>query len=266
MARSGRRRMGVGVMRRKQTDHRYGILGLLLVAALMVGGMGGFFWSQGRQLQNGLLAQRSEAAKSGLWTPLDSFPGYLVAAFRTAAGPDESAAARHLVEQAYRLDGEVLDRVRARVMAGRLDHLLSDSKLLELYLNRVRLGQKWGWQVYGVTAAAREYFGKEPAGLTLSEAATLAGFTLPPPIRDPLGRAGPAGARRNDVLRRMAAGRIIGEAAYRRAVRERLGFQPGLEHAPMTRPAGWLEEPEPLRLTPLPRDPAPAETGVREEE
>ncbi len=59
-----------------------------------------------------------------------------------------------------------------------LDLLLPKARILELYLNVVELGPG----IYGVTAASRHYFGREPASLSLADAALLAAV-LPNPNR-----------------------------------------------------------------------------------
>ncbi len=58
-------------------------------------------------------------------------------------------------------------------LARQLEERLSKSEILELYLNRVYFGSGF----YGLGAASRFYFGKEPRDLTLAEASLLA--TLP---------------------------------------------------------------------------------------
>lgn len=67
-------------------------------------------------------------------------------------------------------------KVQEAVLARRLETMLSKDELLELYLNRVYLGDA----AYGVGAAARTYFAKSPANLTLSEAALLASLPKAP--------------------------------------------------------------------------------------
>ena len=104
--------------------------------------------------------------------------------------------------------------------------------------------------MYGVQHAAQEYFGKDAKELTLSEAATLAGMLLPPRLVNPQSSPGAVGARRNEVLRRLLEAGRIDRAAFDAAVHEMLAFQPGIDYAPMTRPADWGKEPEVIRLPP----------------
>ena len=58
-------------------------------------------------------------------------------------------------------------------LARRLEERMSKTEILELYLNRVYFGSGF----YGLGAASRFYFGKDPIDLTLAEASLLA--TLP---------------------------------------------------------------------------------------
>ncbi|MBW3099077.1 transglycosylase domain-containing protein [Pseudohoeflea coraliihabitans] len=76
-------------------------------------------------------------------------------------------------------------KVQEVLLAFWLEHKFSKDQILEMYLNRVYFGSG----AYGVAAAARRYFGKSAADVTLSEAAILAGLLKAPsrlsPARDP---------------------------------------------------------------------------------
>jgi penicillin-binding protein 1B len=79
----------------------------------------------------------------------------------------------------------------------------SKDKILTIYLNHIYLGQDGSTSVAGVKAAARYYFDKPLAELSVSECALIGGIIRSPyrynPRRDPL----EAQARRDFVLRRM---------------------------------------------------------------
>ncbi len=64
------------------------------------------------------------------------------------------------------------------LIALKMERHLSKPRLLEVYLNVV----EWGRGVYGAEAAARRYFGKPAAALTIDEASWLAAI-LPAPLR-----------------------------------------------------------------------------------
>ena len=86
-------------------------------------------------------------------------------------------------------------------LAQRVEQHYSKDKILELYLNQVFLGNN----VYGVGTAARFYFHKSAADLTLPEAAMLAGLNKGPSEYNPITHPHAALLRRNDVLNRMIA-------------------------------------------------------------
>jgi penicillin-binding protein 1A len=69
-------------------------------------------------------------------------------------------------------------KVQEVVLAVWLETQFSKDEILEMYLNRVYFGAG----AYGVDAAARRYFDREPGELTLPQAAMLAGL-LPAPSR-----------------------------------------------------------------------------------
>ncbi len=81
-----------------------------------------------------------------------------------------------------------------------LEKLFSKGEILERYLNIAYFGAG----AYGVEAAARRYFSKSAADLTLPEAATLAGIVQQPTAYDPLRNPDLSTTRRNVVLKRMA--------------------------------------------------------------
>lgn len=90
-------------------------------------------------------------------------------------------------------------KVAEAFYAVELEKNLSKQQILTLYLNLVNVGNG----NYGMAAAARDYFNKEVAELTLPEAATLVGI-LPAPSRyNPYRRPDLVLQRRNTVLRRM---------------------------------------------------------------
>lgn len=257
-------------------EHRREILFLFALTFFIVGGVLGFGWEMDRQLRGGILEQRVEAEARRDWISLAELPPVLprmvVAVVDPGfqgrrplgSGEDGPTLTRELVRQVHRLDGGLREEAREMLMSPLLEARLSKRDILELYLNRVYFGRSDGWPVYGVSHAAREFFGKEPEELTLGESATLAGLLLEPRIHNPEGAPGAVGARRNEVLRRMMEAGVIGPSAYRAATSEPLAFQPGVEFAPMTRPLpreGEEEDEEEVMRLPAPGSPeaSPAE-------
>lgn len=236
------------------------ILGMLSFALFVLGLVGGFSWAQDRQIRGGVLRQAAEASARPDWVRLEQLPEYLPDAFvaviepsivrggRLRGGSTGTTVAREVVRQVHLLPDGVRGEARAMAMAPLLEQRATQRRTLEIYLNRVELGESRGHPVQGVWHAAREYFDKDPSELTLGEAATLAGLLLPPRITDPQRDVGAVGARRNEVLEVLLRGELISAADHQRAMAELLGFQPGIGDMPMTRPANWGAEPDTIRL------------------
>lgn len=267
-SRRGRWARPVGV-RGERDGQRSTLVGILVFVVFVVATIGAFAWSLDRQLRGGVLAQRAEALQRPDWVTLHDLPAYVPLAFLVAIDPtflqrtplgtgaEGATLSQELARQVHRLDDNLGGQARALVMGPLLEARLSEAELLELYLNRVYLGHDQGWPVHGVHHAAREYLGKEPRQLSLAETATLAGLLLPPRIHDPRQQVGAVGMRRNEVLRQMVDAEVISAEEYAVALQEPLGFQPGLEFRPMTRPPGWDREPEVIRLPPETLEPPP---------
>jgi penicillin-binding protein 1A len=108
------------------------------------------------------------------------------------------------------------------VLARRIERAFTKDEILEMYLNQIYLGQGQ----YGVEAAARGYFGKAAAKLSLHEAATLAALPKAPSFYDP--RRNPDGAlrRRNLVLGLMADAGVVTGTEAAMAQGQPLGLAP----------------------------------------
>ncbi|HGY2834938.1 TPA: peptidoglycan glycosyltransferase/peptidoglycan DD-transpeptidase MrcA [Morganella morganii] len=104
----------------------------------------------------------------------------------------------------------VIRKVKEAFLAIRIEQLLTKDEILELYLNKIYLGQR----AYGVGAAAYVYFGKNLDQLTLSEIAVIAGLPKAPSTFNPLYSKSRALARRNVVLTRMLEENYITRAQY----------------------------------------------------
>src|SRR6478752_7709850 len=76
--------------------------------------------------------------------------------------------------------------------------------IVNKYVNSVPYGTVGGQTAVGIQAAARIFFDKPAARLTLREAALLAGLPQAPSDYNPFLDKGAATSRRNDVLQRMA--------------------------------------------------------------
>ncbi len=105
-------------------------------------------------------------------------------------------------------------KLREILLALKIDHKLSKQKILELYLNKIFLGNR----AYGVGAAAQIYYGKTLDQLTLDQYAMLAGLPKAPSALNPIANPEAAKKRRDHVLLRMLEVGYINQAAYQKAV------------------------------------------------
>jgi penicillin-binding protein 1A len=92
-------------------------------------------------------------------------------------------------------------KVEEAALAMQLEEQLSKDQILERYLNSVYFGAG----AYGVSAAARTYFGAEPDELKLDQATLLAGLIRTPHGLDPFRNPDGALARRSQVLDALVA-------------------------------------------------------------
>ncbi len=106
-------------------------------------------------------------------------------------------------------------KVREVLMSLVLERRASKDEILELYLNDVYLGQRGSFAIHGVAEAARLFFGKDVANVSISEAALIAGVIQSPASRSPFANPKRAIERRNIVLRAMADEEFITEDAAR---------------------------------------------------
>ncbi len=107
-----------------------------------------------------------------------------------------------------------------------LERRYSKREILALYLNQIYFGQDGPVGVAGARAAAKFYFGKEPADLSLAECALLAGMIRSPYRYDPRRDPRAALERRGYVLRRMLAEGDISPAELAAAQAEPLRLAP----------------------------------------
>lgn len=106
-------------------------------------------------------------------------------------------------------------KLREILLAIKIEHKLKKEKILELYLNKVFLGNR----AYGVEAAAEIYYGKHLNELTIDQFAMLAGLPKAPSTLNPLANPAAALKRRNHVLTRMYNEGYITAGAYNEAIK-----------------------------------------------
>ncbi len=206
-----------GGMRRTVTR---GAAALLVVLALGLSAIGGLIWTYGRDLPDtSTIASYTppDIARFGpdgrltafrKFTPLSAIPPHVVNAFLAAEdrgyyehdGYSPAAILRAMVHNARRDRGSKpsgastitqqlaknlflagqppsLERkIKEILLARRIEAALTKDRILELYLNQIY----FGGAARGIAAAAKQYFGKTPADLSVAEAAYLAALPKAP--------------------------------------------------------------------------------------
>ena len=125
-----------------------------------------------------------------------------------------STLTMQVVQQADGVPPTLRGKFYETLQAIRLDARLSKNEILWAYLNTA----PYGLNLRGCEAAARRYFGKPAAELTLAEAALLAGLPKAPTSLMPIEHPEKARVRRDYVLRRMLEEGFIEQPAYEQAL------------------------------------------------
>jgi len=101
-------------------------------------------------------------------------------------------------------------KLREMVLARKIEQHFTKDEILYLYLNQIYYGSG----AWGIQEAARTYFGKPAAELSISEAALLAGLPQRPSAYSPFANPKLAEGRRSYVLGRMLDDKIITQQVY----------------------------------------------------
>ena len=117
-----------------------------------------------------------------------------------------STISQQLARNLFLTPAQTINRkLREMVLASRIERRLTKDEILELYLNRVYLGD----QAFGIDAASRRFFGKPATELTIAEAAMLAGLPKAPSRSAPTENFERATARQHVVLEAMVEAGFI---------------------------------------------------------
>ncbi|MCZ6525182.1 MAG: penicillin-binding protein 1A [Gammaproteobacteria bacterium] len=99
-------------------------------------------------------------------------------------------------------------------LALKIERELSKREILELYLNKIYLGQR----AYGVGAASKVYYGNDIGQLDLPQLAMIAGLPKAPSTTNPVSNPQRASKRRNYVLGRMLENGYISQTEHDSAI------------------------------------------------
>lgn len=132
--------------------------------------------------------------------PVGSFRAALANLRSEAIKEGGSTLTQQLARDVYRLEGRNVDRKLSEIAAAvRIEKRYSKDEILVHYLNRIYFGSGF----YGLGAAARGYFGKKAAELTVDEAALVCGVIPSPSRYSPFVSPERAREFRDQTLRRM---------------------------------------------------------------
>ena len=135
-----------------------------------------------------------------------------------------STITMQLIRGLYTSDERTYKRkIREAKLAEELENEHSKDWILAKYINSVPYGTYGGQTAIGAWAAAKTYFNKPVADLTLPQAALLAGLPQAPTQYSPIRSPGAAKARRNQVLAAMGKERMITETQVAEAQAAPLG-------------------------------------------
>ncbi len=106
-----------------------------------------------------------------------------------------------------------LRKINEIFLSFKIEHKLSKEEILELYLNKIYLGNR----AYGIGSAAKIYYGKPLQELSLAQYAMIAGLPKAPSSYNPIADPKRAMIRRDYVLNRMFSLGHISRAEYETA-------------------------------------------------
>jgi penicillin-binding protein 1A len=116
------------------------------------------------------------------------------------------------------LEQTMVRKLKEMALAIRIERAYTKDEILEKYLNQINFGQGH----YGVATAARYFFNKNIAELTLSECALLVAIPKSPERFSPYKHPDRAIQRRNFVLKEMYKSKIITREEFESAAQESL--------------------------------------------
>lgn len=110
-------------------------------------------------------------------------------------------------------------KAKEAILSFQLETRLTKDEILQLYLNQIFFGNR----AYGINAAAKHYFRKEVAELTLGEASLLAGLPKAPSSFSPLSNMQAARSRQHYVLDQMVKANFVSrqdaDSAYKEDIK-----------------------------------------------
>lgn len=134
-----------------------------------------------------------------------------------SASQGASTITMQLARNAFLDSGKNVERkFKETLLAIKMEQTLNKNQILELYLNKIYLGNR----AYGIASAAETYYGKKLGELTLAQSAMIAGLPKAPSRYNPIVNPERAMIRRNYILKRMLELGHINQSEYQSALNE----------------------------------------------
>jgi membrane peptidoglycan carboxypeptidase len=148
----------------------------------------------------------------------DGFGRAALATLDASQDPGGSTIQQQLAKQLYGHGSGLIAAFQEIGLGVKLSLSYSKAQILAMYLNAVYYGNGY----WGDVAAARGYFGKNPAALNWAQAAMLAGLPQAPSAYDPLTHYALARQRQRHVLDQLAVNHYLTQAQADAAFRQPL--------------------------------------------
>ncbi|MCE1187517.1 MAG: penicillin-binding protein [Ignavibacteria bacterium] len=153
-----------------------------------------------------------------------SYKGIIRGIFKTLTSQTQggSTLTMQLVKNLFLSSERTISRKLTEIdMAKKLEEKFSKDQILLMYLNTVYFGQG----VYGIYAAAEQYYGKTPDKLTIPEACAIVGLLKNPTGYDPVNHSDKMLSRRNEVLHNLVETGKITEKEFQKYKGTPLGLK-----------------------------------------
>lgn len=132
--------------------------------------------------------------------PVSIFRAGMVDIFHRGAKQGGSTITQQLARNIFLTKEKTFIRkAKEAILALRLEKIYTKDQLLEMYLNTIYMGHG----AYGIDSAAKNYFGKAPGQLSITESAVLAGLVAAPETYSPFRNPSRSKTRKDYVLKRM---------------------------------------------------------------
>ncbi len=132
--------------------------------------------------------------------PVSIFRAVIVDIFHRGARQGGSTITQQLARNLFlSKEKTIIRKAKEAILALRLERIYTKDQLLEMYLNTIYMGHG----AYGIDSASKNYFGKAPGQLSITESAILAGLVAAPETYSPFRNPSGSKTRKDYVLKRM---------------------------------------------------------------